>query len=155
MHKISPFTQLLKPLSLLYVKRVMKTTTAIFFIILLFIITGCRKNTGEDVFVLEKEVKFKAGEAYTAQKDNLTVTVKKITDSRCPIGVVCVWQGEATVYLDVKDGQSWEVVLKTVHQPVDTVNNYIFRLIDVLPYPKYQVEVPDSEKTVVLQIDKL
>lgn len=130
-------------------------TTGIIITILLFVLSGCKKNSGEDDFVLEKELNLKAGEVYTAQKDNLTVTVKKITDSRCPIGVVCVWAGEASVWLDVNDGKSWEVVLKTVHQPADTVNNYIFRLINVLPYPVYQVEVPDSEKVVVLQIEKL
>jgi hypothetical protein len=130
-------------------------TIAIFLIFLTLIVSGCIKNDEPESFLLKQEVKFKAGEVYTAQKDKLKVTVKKITDSRCPIGVVCVWAGEASVWLDVNDGQSWEVVLKTVHQPIDTVNNYIFKLIDVLPYPIYQVDVPDSEKIVVLQIDKL
>jgi hypothetical protein len=133
----------------------MMKTIGIYLIFLTLIVSGCKKNAETDASDLEKEVKLKAGEAYTAQKENLTVTVKKITDSRCPTGVVCVWAGEATVWLDVNDGKSWEVVLKTVHQPIDTVNNYVFKLINVLPYPVYQVEVPDSEKIVVLQIDKL
>jgi hypothetical protein len=104
---------------------------------------------------LNEELTMKTGDIFQSTTGKLSVKVTKITDSRCPTGVVCVWQGEATVYLDVNESKTYEVVLSTFHQPVDTVNNYIFKLINVLPYPVYQVEVPDSDKKVILQIEKL
>jgi hypothetical protein len=118
-------------------------------------LAGCQKDQDNGSFILNQEVKLKAGTLYTCPSDPFSVKITRITDSRCPEGVYCIWQGEATVYLEVKEIQSGEVVLSTVHQPVDTVNNYVFKLMDVLPYPKYQVEIPDSEKIVVLQINKL
>ncbi len=118
-------------------------------------LTGCQKDQDNGSFILNREVKLKAGTLYNCPSDLFSVKITRITDSRCPEGVYCIWQGEATVYLEVKEIQSSEVVLSTFHQPVDTVNNYIFKLVDVLPYPKYQVEIPDSEKIVVLQINKL
>jgi hypothetical protein len=123
--------------------------------ILLFLAFSCKKEQETASLGLSREFTLKAGDICTSKTDNLSVKVLKITDSRCPIGVVCIWQGEATVFLEVKESSTYNVTLSTFHQPVDTVNNYIFRLIDVLPYPIYGVEVPDSEKKVVLKIDKL
>jgi hypothetical protein len=127
----------------------------IMIILLVFLQQGCKKSSEADSFLPEQEFTLKSGESYSARKDNLRIRVKEINDSRCPTGVFCFWQGEAIVFLEVNDGKSWDVTLSTIHQPVDTVNDYIFRLIDVLPYPVYPVEVPDSEKTVVLRIEKL
>jgi hypothetical protein len=130
-------------------------TYLIYILLMLGILSGCKKETDTGTFLLNEELTLKTGVVYRSPSDNLSVKVVKISDSRCAIGVVCIWQGEATVYLDVKDVKTWEVVLSTFHQPIDTVNNYIFKLIDVLPYPKYQVEVPEDEKKVILQINSL
>jgi hypothetical protein len=146
--------QLYKHLIRLYVKRNMKTHWLFIFLIL-GILSGCQKESDTGTFLLNEELTLKTGVVYRSPSDNLSVKVVKITDSRCAIGVVCIWQGEATVNLEVKGSTVFEVEISTYHHPVDTVNNLIFKLIDVLPYPKYQVDVPDSEKTVTLQIDKL
>jgi hypothetical protein len=132
-----------------------------FFILLfLYILGSCKKEQETALFGLNQELNLKTGDVRSSKSDNISVKVLKISDSRCPIGVVCVWQGEATVNLAVIETSSFDkaigtIVLSTFHHPVDTVNNFIFKLIDVLPYPKYGVEVPDSEKSVVLKIDKL
>ena len=126
-----------------------------FILLFLFILGSCKKEQEAAPFGTDQELTLKTGDVHSSKSDNLSIKVLKISDSRCPIGVVCIWQGEATVNLEVKASFVFEVVLSTFHQPVDTVNNYIFRLVDVLPYPVYGVEVPDSEKRVVLKIDRL
>lgn len=130
-------------------------TYLICVMVILLISGGCKKENEEGAFILNKEVNLKAGSVYRSPAENMTVKVTRITDSRCPEGVYCIWQGEATVYLDVVETETWQLVLSTVHNKADTLNNYVFTLINVLPYPKHQVEVPESKKTVVLQIDKL
>ena len=124
-------------------------------IMLLFILGSCKKEQEPAGLELNQELTLKTGDICDSKPDNLSVKVLKINDSRCPIGVVCVWQGEATVTLEVKSGSVFNVELSTFHDPVDTVNNFIFRLIDVLPYPVYGVEVPEKDKKVVLKIDKI
>jgi hypothetical protein len=122
-----------------------------FILLFLFILGSCKKEQESAPLGLNQELTLKTGDICSSK----SVKVLKINDSRCPIGVVCVWQGEATVNLEVKESSVFEVVLSTFHQPVDTVNNFIFKLIDVLPYPIFGVEVPDSEKSVVLKIERL
>lgn len=128
--------------------------------ILLILAFSCKKEQETVPFGTNQELTLKTGDVLNSKPDNLSIKVLKISDSRCPIGVVCIWQGEATVTLEVKEISSFDeaigtVVLSTVHQPVDTMSNFIFRLIDVLPYPVYGKEVPDSDKKVVLKIDRL
>jgi hypothetical protein len=132
----------------------MKTNWCV-ILIFLFILGSCKKEQETDPFGTNQELTLKTGDVRSSKSDNISIKVLKISDSRCPTGVVCVWQGEATVNLEIKEATVYEVILSTFHQPVDTVNNLIFKLIDVLPYPKYGVEVPDSEKCVVLKIDRL
>ena len=127
---------------------------------LLIIMGSCKKEQETGPLELNKEVTLKTGDVRNLNPDNLSIKVLNINDSRCPIGVVCIWQGEATVTLEVKETSSFDeaigsVVLSTFHQPVDTVSGYIFRLIDVLPYPVYGVEVPEKDKKVVLKIDRI
>jgi hypothetical protein len=135
-------------------------TTGLVTIILLFLLGSCTKDQDTGGLEMNKEVILKTGDILDSKSDNLYIKVLNINDSRCPIGVVCVWQGEATVTLEVKETSSFDeaigsVVLSTFHQPVDTVSGYIFRLIDVLPYPVYGVEVPEKDKKVVLKIDRI
>ncbi len=124
------------------------------FIILAYTV-GCQKEIEDPFFDLGKEFRLKTGEISSARNENLSIRILEIWDSRCPIGVVCFWQGEVTVRLEVHNGSPWEVTLRSVLQPSDTINHYVFTLIDVLPYPVHGIDVPDKEKTVRLQIKKL
>jgi hypothetical protein len=131
-----------------------------FLILFLFLLGACKKEQETAPFGTDQELTLKTGDIRSSKSDNISVKVLNIGDSRCPTGVVCFWQGEATVNLAVISTSSFDetigtVVLSTFHHPVDTVSNFIFKLIDVLPYPKSGVEVPDSEKKVVLKIDRL
>jgi hypothetical protein len=81
--------------------------------------------------------------------------IEDIQDSRCPEGVVCVWQGEVAVKLSVKAAVGYEVILKSYNQPVDTVGNYKFSLIEVSPYPKYKQPLELSDYRVTLKIERL
>jgi hypothetical protein len=133
----------------------MKLNWFIIIVLFLAILGSCKKEQENALFGLNQELTLKTGDIRNSKSDNLSVKVLKISDSRCAIGVVCVWQGEATVNLEVRGSTVFEVMLSTYHHPVDTLNNLIFKLIDVFPFPKYGVEVPDSEKSVILKIDKL
>ena len=44
---------------------------------------------------------------YTAiiESDNIEVHCRGISDSRCPPNVVCIWEGDVSILLDIKVGQ--------------------------------------------------
>ena len=83
---------------------------------------------------------------------------KVVSDSRCPLNVVCVWEGEVTVELDVKAGAVVETITLSDHPnigPRDTINNYIFILLDVQPYPESTEELDMEDYTIELQVEEL
>jgi hypothetical protein len=65
-------------------------------------------------------------------------------DSRCPVGVVCVWQGNGTVVLDLsKPGLApASVQLNTTLDPRDTsYGQYTVMLKGLEPYPREGVTI--------------
>ena len=59
--------------------------------------------------------------------DGLRVQLEQIDDSRCPAGVVCVWQGELAPLLRLGGGSlatEQEVRLGTVRAVESTLGNY-------------------------------
>jgi hypothetical protein len=123
--------------------------------IILFLMGSCTKDQDTAPLGLSQEFTLKIGDIRSSKSDNLSIKVLEVNDSRCPTGVECFWAGMVAVKLEVTENSVFEVMLDSMGHRSDTVNNLIFKLIDVLPYPKWGVEVPDSEKKVVLKIDKI
>lgn len=75
-------------------------------------------------------------------------------DSRCPIGVTCVWEGDAEVRLHLAAaGAEAEVVLHTALDPRSSVIDGLeLKLLDVLPYPLYDTSTDPSETEVVVRV---
>jgi hypothetical protein len=72
------------------------------------------------------------------------------SDSRCPKGVTCIWEGNAAVILEHSfiSQNPVQFTLNTSTQPRDTIlNGYKFALLDVVPYPQAEGTIdPDSYK---------
>lgn len=82
-------------------------------------------------FFLNDDVTF--ADAKNPQR-SFTVTAVEFTDSRCPKGVVCVWQGELGVRLRVTDrrtGQSEDVSLGMVRTKTATALGLRFTLREI------------------------
>jgi META domain len=79
-------------------------------------------------------------------------------DSRCPLGVQCAWEGDATVSVTLTIGNTaYTGELHTnasVGPTVMTLGSYDIKLVDLLPYPlPNQVIMPD-EYTAVFRVTK-
>jgi hypothetical protein len=72
----------------------------------------------------------------TKSIDNLEVTFSEIDDSRCPSDVTCIWEGRASVTLDIYDHlQNQTIILTTNEIPSKNIGIYKISLIDISPYP--------------------
>jgi hypothetical protein len=128
------------------------------FVILTFIVCcGFACNHEDDCvsFRIGEETIFMHGVEYCSNDLAFRFQIADIQESRCPEGLICVWQGEVTVKLEVEAAIDYEVILKSHNQPVDTVGNYKFSLIEVTPYPKYKQPVELSDYRVTLKIERL
>ncbi len=124
----------------------------------LMLILGCSKDTifslGEIDLKVKDPVEFDSG---------LNLEITKVDDSRCAVGVVCVWEGEALVTFDINyKGQSETIQLSKCNGETprckDSVVeklNHRFRVIDVTPYPNIDVEVKEGDIVVRMNIEKL
>ncbi len=71
------------------------------------------------------------------QQAQFSVEVLEISDSRCPIGLLCIWGGEASVKFKIESN----VFLMKISESKDfTIDQRNFRITlkDVAPYPVYQ-----------------
>lgn len=92
---------------------------------------------------------------YTSEDNLPEIEIREITDSRCPTGVVCVWEGEVKVKINTFSGNSGEITFSTHNHLLDTLDIWTFRLLDVIPYPVYQQPVRGEKIFTVMIVDKL
>ncbi len=114
---------------------------------------SCSDND-TDVF---SELKFKIGESYKVDdKKNLEIT--KINESRCPIGVTCIRQGEAFIIFKLTEGNTSKldstfVVGKT--EKKDTIFSNLFLNITSLdPHPEKDKTIKQSDYTLTMKVTK-
>jgi hypothetical protein len=80
------------------------------------------------------------------------------SDSRCPVDVQCVWQGNAAVRIDYSVGgdASSSVILNTGVEPAGAeVEGYRISLLALDPHPRSTMGIPASSYRATLRIDPL
>ena len=80
----------------------------------------------------------------TANYQELTLRWLKLEDSRCPIGVTCVWAGQMLATVEIAEGNEAplevELLRRAGREPVVTqAFGYELRLLTVEPHPKENV----------------
>jgi hypothetical protein len=102
---------------------------------------------------LDAEFWIKMGESVTLEKGSLSIKFISLAgDSRCPEGVICFWEGNAEVILEVSKN---EIRLNTLLDPKeDVVGGYNIQLRDVIPYPKAGVEYVPENYSIKIVVSK-
>lgn len=116
---------------------------------------ACDQDNDCVTFSFNTDEVFRHGVVYCPPDLSFQLSVEDIQDSRCPEGVVCFWQGEVTVKLGIGTGNDETVILSSFHEPVDTLGNYRFSLIEVYPYPKYKQPLVISDYRVKIRVEDL
>jgi hypothetical protein len=116
---------------------------------------SCNSVNMTDTFSFDLEKSFQIGDAYFSTDHSLQFQITEINDSRCPSDVICVWQGEAVVKIEVKSPLTGTLELNTHNNLTDTIGSYSFELVDVSPYPVSTKTIELDEYQVTLLIEKL
>ena len=110
-------------------------------------------------FELGIEKSFKINGKYQSDDYSLKFKLTDINDSRCPTDVICVWAGKADVKIEVESPVTGSLVLSTINndfnKSIDTIGNYSFELIDVLPYPISTQTIDLEDYDVKLKVKKI
>lgn len=122
---------------------------------------GCEDRNGSDRDALALElndtVQLSYGQWYSHQKPCLQVQFDSLlSDGRCPVGVECFWEGNAEARIRMVAGEHYSFTLNT-HSSfrTDTIlEGFRIQLIDLLPYPVYEVEVAPEDYSAVMVISR-
>ncbi len=109
-------------------------------------------------FVLNKEISLGLKECAGDTQTHTYICLDSIvSDSRCPTGVVCIWEGNAKARFKfaMRDDIPVFFDLNTFHGFTNdtTIGGYKFTLIDVYPYPgvKYILQKMDCRAVIKIE----
>ena len=136
----------------------MKLLSALKYLTFLFLFTAmsCEEVILNKTFIIGKESTFRINQLYTSSDGKYTLLLNEISDSRCPQGVQCVWQGEVTLKGEWTDNQNksdFELhsVVKDMEKQPD---GFTIQIVDAKPYPVYGTESKPEDLVVTLLIEK-
>lgn len=113
---------------------------------------------------LNTEFNLKYGQIADLQPGGIEIKFSQvINDSRCPSKVICVWQGQVVIGLDIlKYGRKVSTLNLTLvpgrdSLPVQFLDKYTVKLIQVSPYPSYgqQILLQDYIARIVVTKERL
>jgi hypothetical protein len=96
------------------------------------------------------------------QEGNITITLKKVEDGRCPTNINCVWSGNAEVKMTIANGdEAMDFTLNTAGYINEGLNfptsasifDLHIELIALQPYPEEGVPLSLEDYTVSIQVN--
>lgn len=98
---------------------------------------------------LGEEFELAPGESARVSKELTTTFERVAADSRCPVDVVCVWEGDATVVVRVRRSSKEDAALE-LHTSKGLgsearYEGYRVRLVELAPQPQSSVSIPQGK----------
>jgi hypothetical protein len=125
---------------------------------ILWSVGECAEGSGEPGKA-EFEESFPLGVGHSTVIDGVALEIgfQAVTsDSRCPKGEVCIWEGDATVCLWVQPaaGTKEDLVLHTSSKGQSTAEygNWSIRLVALDPYPVTGRTIPQADYVATLRV---
>ena len=138
----------------------------IHFSIIALLLTGAISGFSMPLVAADDVVKASIGKQFglkllqtgSIASDGIFIHIRSIQDSRCATGVVCIWAGVATAWIDIQKGvdkASFNMTSVGSAAGVSSVNfkNYTLTMIQVTPYPQSKTTIQPTEYTVTLIVN--
>lgn len=136
----------------------MKTFQFFSFILILFLFTGssCEEKIIDQDFALGREYAFEINKLYTSNDGHYSLIINEVSDSRCPTGVQCIWQGEVTVKGELSEnGSKYSFEIHSVLTQLNKVpGTFSIKFVDAKPYPRSDGNSDPENLIITLLIDK-
>jgi hypothetical protein len=105
-----------------------------------------------------KPFDLKVGQSVVVAGQELTVGFEELLgEGRCPIGVLCIWEGDAAVriWASLPGASRGDFQLHTHHDYKwkFSYGDYEVTLLEVSPYPVYEAPTPPGDYVVTVQVD--
>jgi hypothetical protein len=124
------------------------------FVATAFLTLACEMPGGLEP-PLNQPFSLRVGETAEFANAQLSVTFRAVSeDSRCPNDVVCIWEGNGQVQLEVRlRGSLQTLALNTTTQPRQVrVGSYRLRLDELAPLPAASRPISPAEYVATLEL---
>lgn len=128
------------------------------------LISGCWTGSGITDLAADLDEPFavRVGQAVTLDGGGITLLFVGVPeDSRCPVDVVCVWEGNAVVALTATaGGEERDIELNTSPSPVAgprqvVVDGYVVELLQLDPSPVSDRPIPGWAYRATLEVSRV
>jgi hypothetical protein len=85
--------------------------------------------------------------------NGIYITPLEVSDSRCPLGVQCIWAGEVSVKVRLEHGTVVKTVNLKLKDSVVFENNKV-SFLDVLPKSKPQTDIPKKDYKFIFSVSQ-
>lgn len=130
----------------------------LFFLTLFFLMSvSCeRSDLGENYFSIGEKTTFKAGTIYYSSNGNLQFQFAVTSDSRCPVGLYCIWAGEVSVEIIMKQTEKTDTLeVSSLSPVVEAFGLYSLTLHEVHPYPESSKAISPNDYSMEMTVSKI
>lgn len=112
-------------------------------------------------FQLDKSFELALGQKGVCECGGISITFEKVLeDSRCPVGVDCVWFGQVKVRLKIRtstEEQVFEPSYSLIQSsfPSAQIGGYSVMFFGLSPYPEGETKIRDEDYRASLMVTKL
>jgi hypothetical protein len=92
------------------------------------------------------------GETVTIATGSVLSFDRVLSDSRCPRGISCVWEGEVTIALTLSESVGKAAFTLSDHAPTRFVNGYSFTLVSMQPAPTAGSTIPEADYRATIRV---
>ena len=95
------------------------------------------------------------------ENEDVLIELTGIEDSRCPLDVTCVWEGDAVVQMSISSDGYTSIFTLNSNPNVDSGQvrteqfGYSIKLNDVSPYPETSGQIDLDEYEISLEVRKI
>ena len=137
----------------------MRRLALLLVILMLLLSFGCNGQASEVKAYLGQEFDLYIGQTALVEDEQIKFKfIEVVTDSRCPKGATCIWQGEVTCIVEITYFESLHH--KTLTQPglTQEPSRDVFKeygiTFNVKPYPELGKDIKTGEYRLQLVIEK-
>lgn len=130
-----------------------------FAVVVAVVLSGLISAPAQDAVQLAVPFEIKPGQVVTVEDAALRISFEGVTqDSRCPVGVTCVWEGDAVVTLTLerppasRDTRALHTSRRYARET--TYEGFVVRLQDLKPKPATGQTISPEDYRATLVVEK-